>query len=154
MREILFRGKRQNGVHKGEWVEGNLFIPDRLDTPTEICIGTSIIRITYDVIPETVGQYTGLTDKNGNKIFEGDILSVTVREYTRECGIRKFTGNTIKTVWSVEYAERRTQGNGFFVFGKDRRFSLGLTKSVIYNANPEVIGNIYDNPELLKGGEE
>lgn len=164
MREILFRGQtrrlgelvRMNGEKvPSKWVYGG------------ICQGEGAFSIIYGwkdeereapidkfiVYSDTVGQYTGLTDKNGKKIFEGDILSVTVREYTKECGIRKFTGNTVKTVWSVEYAERRTQGNGFFVFGKDRRFSLGLTKSVIYNASPEIIGNIHDNSELLRGEE-
>lgn len=154
MREILFRGKR---VDNGEWAEGFLF---QTQERTYIAYAEqfdddlflSPKNIFIEVIPETVGQYTGLTDKNGKKIFEGYILSVTVREFVRECGVRKFTGKTKQTVWSVEYAERRTQGNGFYVFGKDRRFSLGLTKSVIYNASPEIIGNIHDNPESLKGG--
>jgi uncharacterized phage protein (TIGR01671 family) len=151
MREILFRGK----TTEGKWVQGSLqigygwrIIEGKRQIDHRIC---RLNNKCDNVIPETVGQYTGLTDKNGKRIFEGDILSVTVREIVKECGIRKFTGNTIKTVWSVEYAERRSQGNGFYVFGKDRRFSLGLTKSVIYNVNPEVIGNIHDNPELLKG---
>lgn len=160
MREILFRGKSR---YDGRWVEGSL-LTVCLDTYSELekkecthCIVEPNVEMYRGeiggfefVIPETVGQYTGLTDKNGKKIFDGDILSVTVREFVRECGIRKCIGKTKQTVWTVEYAERRTQGNGFYVFGKDRRFSLGLTRSVIYNANPEIIGNVYDNPELLK----
>ena len=157
MREILFRGKTADG----KWIDGFLFqevgdcVVRWCITRTPLCANdySEIMGDYAEVIPETVGQYTGLTDKNGTKIFEGDVLSVTVREFVRECGVRKLTGKTIKTVWYVEYAERRSQGNGFYVFGKDRRFSLGLTKSVIYNASPEVIGNIHDNPELLKGGE-
>ena len=152
MREILFRAKSVDG---DTWYYGHyvhqynadmIYLPDGVDREYGFDY--------YHIIPETVGQYTGLTDKNGKKIFDGDILSVTVREIIKECGIRKFTGKTIKTIWSVEYAERRSQGNGFYVFGKDRRFSLGLTQSVIYNASPEVIGNIHDNPELLKESED
>lgn len=157
MREILFRGKRKDN---GEWVIGNLFIPDKADTPTQICIGTNIIRITFDILPETIGQYTGLTDKNGTKIFEGDILLSTVQEYER--GLipvgpwqisKRATGKKTKAVWTVEYKEHRSRGNGFYVYGKDRRFNATLNKNIIFNTDPEIIGNIYDNPELLEKGE-
>ena len=136
MREILFRGK---GTHSGEWVEGNLFIPDREDTPTEICIGTNIVRITYDVVPETVGQYTGFTDKNGKKIFEGDIVSITaLGNDHRQKGAR--------TIAFIEYYKGDA---GLCVYGG----SLGVTLSSILNDHiVEVIGNIFDNLELLKGG--
>lgn len=118
MREIIFRGKRLND---GEWVEGNLFIPDKPDTPTQICIGTNVVRICYDVNPLTIGQYTGLTDKNGKKIFEGDIVLW--------CGIK----GTV--VW---------KGHKFYV-------KSNLIWDFSDDEYIEVIGNIHDNPELLKG---
>ena len=128
MREILFRGKR---VDNGEWVEGNLFIPDRPETPTQICIGTNIIRITYDVIPETVGQYTGLTDKNGKKIFEGDIVK---NEY--EKGKYQY--------FKVLYCNR------LYMWQVANKYEMLAN---LYNliGKIEIIGNIHDNPELLKG---
>ena len=129
MREILFRGK-----YDGDWVEGNLFIPDKPDTPTQICIGTNIIRITYDVIPETVGQYTGLTDKNGKKIFEGDIIKSCEYDdiyFVKYCADDNYPAFDIVPEMNIEC-------NGLS--------HLHIVEGI------EVIGNIHDNPELLKGG--
>ena len=123
MKEILFRGKR---INNGEWVEGNLFIPDKPDTPTQICIGTNIIRITYDVIPETVGQYTGLTDRNGEKIFEGDILIIVARKVDNAPSVLLIVTDIRKICEAFKHGAKYWK----------------------------VIGNIHDNPELLKGGAE
>ncbi len=127
MREILFRGKR---VDNGEWVEGSLIVLD----DGECRIATSCLQgyddnlldvCAYKVDPATVGQYTGLTDKNGKRIFEGDIV-----EYEDEYG---------KIVYSVHEAR-------FMIY-----FDTWCTDfDHIYGSEVEVIGNIHDNPELLE----
>lgn len=130
MREILFRGKI---VRTGEWVCGGIVHQtDHYGEPVDryyIIDGTETqdydIGYEYEVDPKTVGQYTGLTDKNGKRIFEGDILSFeTMRGtisftvyYDEECG-----------VW---------QPFGDSYCGFDPK-------------DVEVIGNIHDNPELLE----
>ena len=126
MREILFRGKWKNS---GEWVYGNLFNPDKADTPTQICIGTYIARTCYEIDPETVGQYTGLHDKNGRKIFEGDI----VRCYYSD--ISPFTDE-------IEPYEKEVLIDDIL-----RSEVIGWIDCA---DELEIIGNIYDNPELLE----
>ena len=131
MREILFRGKRTTN---GDWVEGNLCVPDSFNTVPQILMSTDTYRIRYDVIPSTVGQYTGLTDKNGKKIFEGDIIDTPDR--------------LVKVVWFTGNA----QFDLHFIRYKDK-VAITIFKGIhmIDLKGYEVIGNIHDNPELLDG---
>lgn len=126
MREILFRGKRKNN---GKWIYGNYCYDELIDKSgyEDLIIEQPADGETHRVIPETVGQYTGLTDKNGKKIFEGDI-----------CKHRSnYSGNTVISV--VTYTD------GHFLALVDKNSGFELSDKL------EVIGNIHDNPELLKG---
>ena len=131
MREIMFRGKRTDG--KG-WMYGYYSF-----NPTTNIHWIRTPRTTYwdeDMIAtSTVGQYTGLKDKNGKRIFEGDICRNT---RTGEIVSVKWHGTMAGYVWN----KRRADGF-LFDFGE------------LFRAcdKYEVIGNIHDNPELLKGGE-
>lgn len=132
MREILFRGKRADN---GEWVDGNLFVDDSKDKH-EILVGYVNYRIGWKIIPQTVGQYTGLTDKNGTKIFEGDIVEGL--DFTAEDG---------------GYGVVTFDDGAFEVDGSCYNNIVGTFYENYYGKDFEVIGNIHDNPELLKGGE-
>lgn len=137
MREILFRGKQ---VDNGEWVEGDFCHPCNIVFEAmgyDEVLGQKDVPVIndYAVIPETAGQYTGLTDKNGTKIFEGDICRIT-----RHC---------ILCYGSITFKK------GSFWFDEFNTDSvLELNKLEINNFEIKIIGNIHDNPELLKGGAE
>lgn len=127
MREILFRGKRKNN---GEWVYGNyvnqygaheIYLPNGVDSECGLD--------RYHIIPETVGQFTGLTDKNGRRIFEGDIITT------------KYRAENVTGV--VEY-EKYTAA---FVLN-DGAYLYQLGYDAVCNKS-RVKGNIYDNPELI-----
>lgn len=130
MREILFRGKRKDN---GEWVYGDLMHKHyNFNTEATKVIHNNIMK--YKVIPETVGQYTGLTDKNGNKIFEGDIIDTPDR--------------LIEVVWLNANSQFDLN---FVKFAHDKRIInfRGIEMRNLHSY--EIIGNIHDNPELLKG---
>lgn len=126
MREILFRGKSFGGV----WEYG---VPVFCGVNNELAFMKQMHSYDHQVMPETVGQFTGLTDMNGKKIFEGDLVKAE-----RICNGDAWVGNV---VW----------WNGCFAIQgvKDKNVpAIDLFREY------EVIGNIHDNPELLNGGVE
>ncbi|MDD4541946.1 MAG: YopX family protein [Eubacteriales bacterium] len=158
MREIKFRGKCSQSKR---WVYGWL-LTNKLGTyivteenPHEYTQNHYIEIDEYcRVVPATVGQYTGLTDKNGTEIYEGDIMGGPIQLVT----IRgNPTGDYTETRFVVEWDEKRTKftarqthDSRYPDFYATRKASTELT--IIADYYP-VIGNIHDNPELLGGAE-
>ena len=124
MREILFRGKR---IVDGKWITGYFVVTGRYNAIKPKG------EVYYGVDPSTVGQYTGLTDKNGKKIFEGDILrfenddgefSLYLCEWNGEC-----------SGWTTKFLEYDASCDAL---------------DSLFCEHAQVIGNIHDNPELLE----
>ena len=146
MREILFRGKRMDD---GAWVYGYL-VRHKSGKLVYIYQAKENWFDVEMVAPKTVGQFTGLTDKNGKKVFEGDIVNaVIVRDLGGGTENREATGiigyDKIGMIGLIlEYADAIPVWSDFF---------QELTLSGCINDFWfEVIGNIHDNPELLEGG--
>ena len=157
-RKIIFRGKSLN---TGLWSYGDLR-QDNVRKKT---------YIEYEVDPETVGQYTGLTDKKGKEIYEGDIIRVSEYEniLTKEFSddpsrFDMFTLDEIKGDLQQLYTSPVTWEEGTFCISTNgdwlhhNDMFLAVLFGDMKRSSPifdfEVIGNIHDNPELLKGGEK
>ena len=162
MRDIIFRGKREDN---GEWInESETYIKD--GDGTWLCDESNDV---VKVLPETVGQYTGLTDKNGRKIFEGDIILYdhnvkklvpcedATQEEIQHYGLDHVTG------LGLAYRPTKTiRYKGYVTIDNLWGVNLNLTNNCKWwlcekngqLTSVEVIGNIYDNTELLKGGIE
>lgn len=128
MRAIKFRGKcAKDSRYKGEWVYGGLLQCEKSDDVLIVYSITDTCSCTYHVDPTTVGQFTGRYDKKGNEIYDGDILQDDdKRRY-------QVTWDIQLSRWSLVY------GSAYY----------SMTEVEIHF---QVIGNIHDNPELLKGG--
>lgn len=134
MREILFRGKSVKGI----WVYGYYFAKPILEKHY-IEIGEE----QFLVIPETVGQYTGLKDKNGKRIFEGDIVRKKIDVYP--AWEEYPSGEHI--IFGVVILDKNY---GYVVRAKNEN---GHTIDYALNEEFEVIGNVYDNTELTEANE-
>ena len=144
MREILFRGKR---IDINEWIEGYYAVSPTDSKSyiyakdyTEVDIAEDGLHVAYrliQVFPTTVGQYIGLTDKNGEKIFEGDI-----------CKFREWDNGKMCWIGYVHFEHCQ-----FIISGganEECPSNFHLVLSRFSPENIEVIGNIHDNPELLE----
>ena len=142
MREIMFRGKR---LDNGEWIEGHLIRCE--NGRTRICESKtdifcyekdcSIIQtVAHETETFTVGQYTGLNDKYGKRIFEWDV--VVCRQ--------SINGNWIDEVIEIGYVEMK---HGAFGLHRKQGYYRPF-KDWLEDYEYEVIGNIHDNPELLE----
>lgn len=152
-REILFKAKRKDN---GEWVEGgslitfldngekSFFMPQfnekcicEHDEMTDDILSFSDCRF-YKVDPETICRYTGLTDKNDNKIWENDIVTEDWRNEKGIVRFGEFEAQVLKNIgFNIEW--------NYISYRQDICYWVGKC---------EVIGNVFDNPELLEGGNE
>lgn len=137
MRDILFRGKRMDN---GEWVYGfYCHVPrgrlDRDEHLIQTVKKSGKMGRLHCVDPSTVGQYTGLTDKNGKRIWEGDVV---------RCG----TGRICKVTFPISPC---FIGFDLFPVGG---FDAPPPNEWTLFTDTEIVGNIHDNPEFLNGDEE
>lgn len=146
MREILFKGKLS---HSKGWVVGNLILSKNWNS---YIIPSNILEedghhlkidsdLPYWVDEGTVGQYTGIKDKNNTKIFEDDVLRITIKEeedsVEYKLGVVKFSKERLEYIVTTKEEIEYT-------------FGTMLQNAGFYKFEFEVIGNIHDNPKLIK----
>ena len=141
IREVIFRGKRTDN---GEWETGSLVIIRDGCSDKEVFIADKMTGYHTPVIPETVGQYTGLTDKNGVRIFEGDIIKTHYANAQKSDFIEQVVFHNGKFCAYFSNQLCKQWANLY-----DGTEHLPQDKSV-YMDSVEVIGNIHDNPELIE----
>ena len=136
IREVIFRGKRADN---GEWIEGDLLQIKYYNKPIIECkiMPQTPVSSAYPVFSETIGQFTGLTDKNGVRIFEGDI-----------CRFKRFNdvhvGKIIFNETTASFVMKYQSIVGAYGEKATHKMLLSVCDDI------EVIGNIHDNPELLE----
>ena len=133
-RTIKFRGKR---VDNGEWYYGNYI--DGTDGRSYIMDFASVDRDAFtfqEVLPETVGQFTGLHDRNGKEIYEGDVVKFTMGDEERICVVEYKNGGFM------------VESDGFFGLDEFDVTTIGFAFDEMDETI--VVGNIHDNPELLE----
>lgn len=149
MREILFKAKR---IDNGEWVEGYVYRINDIAfifpvlTNGSYDVSKKVMRFMnpcFEVDPETLCQYTGLTDKNSVKIWENDIATFPDCEMSTESGY----GDCFINVGKIAYD---TESMSYFITD---RITVDMY-DIIIKEEVEVIGNIFDNPELLEVADE
>lgn len=148
-RQHLFRAKRKDN---GEWVERSLIISGescfistgRVNVKGLVACDKLCFEI-FEVIPETVCEWTGLEDKNGKKVFEGDIVKTHYANTNKTEFIEQviFEGGCFRA--QAKYKDNSSHSAPLY----DGTPHLAIDKSV-YMDSVEVIGNIHDNPELLE----
>lgn len=144
-REIIFRGKI---IDNSGWAYGSLVVEVDKNY-IALNINDNIKRDDYDVymvevIPRTVGQYAGLYDKNGKAIWEGDIVKITEKEKISKHKVISMKPIIADIEWSEEYLT-------YTLITTSVKDAFESLTDYLDECDIEVIGNIYDNPELLGG---
>lgn len=148
MREYKFRGKRKDN---GEWVKGDLIRvpkdcgsynePPSLELVTYIADNSVLTHEFIEVLPKTVSQSTGLHDKDGKEIWEGDIVRIFEHRFS-PCDFEVMFCD-INYCWWLSGVEKREEGGSYQSYSFSNLNGFG--------SDSKVIGNIWDNPEMKEG---
>lgn len=139
-REITFRGKRKNG----QWVYGSLVVSENINPAIYYEVGKGLAKLLdwCYVKPDTIGQYTGLRDKNGVKIFEGDFVCFS------------YIADGINPIEIECLAKVIFEDGSFMIKCVKGHVHNSMQRALFamdyFNIKVEVVGNITDNPELMK----